>query len=80
MGRRNPGSDEAARIRDRLARLKVERNALQARLAELETLEPVEPNDGLAGGPVTERSLAREKVALFRSLFRGRDDVCCFSV
>ena len=75
MARQNADRDEAARIRDRLARLEVERDALQARLAELEEQEPVAPNGGLAGGPVTERSPAREKVALFRSLFRGRDDV-----
>ncbi len=75
MGRQNLVSDEAARIRDRLARLDVKRDALQARLAELETQEPVAPSVGLAGATITERSPAREKVALFRSLFRGRDDV-----
>ena len=75
MARQNRDSDEAARIRDRLARLEVERDALQTRLAELETQTPAAPNGGLADGPVTERSPAREKVALFRSLFRGRDDV-----
>ena len=75
MARRNLDSDEAARIRDRLARLESERDALKARLVELELPEPVARNGSLAGGPVTERSPAREKVALFRSLFRGRDDV-----
>ncbi|MDE0387545.1 MAG: DEAD/DEAH box helicase family protein [Rhodospirillales bacterium] len=75
MARQNLDSDEAARIRDRLARLESERDALKARLVELELPEPVARNGSLAGGPVTERSPAREKVALFRSLFRGRDDV-----
>ncbi|MDD9993554.1 MAG: DEAD/DEAH box helicase family protein [Rhodospirillales bacterium] len=75
MARQKRVSDEAARIRDRLARLESERDALKARLVELELTEPVARNGSLAGGPVTERSPARDKVALFRSLFRGRDDV-----
>ena len=75
VARLTPDSDEAARIRDRLARLEAERDALRARLAELETLKPAAPNIRLSGGPVTERSPAREKIALFRSLFRGREDI-----
>lgn len=75
MARQNPDRDEAARIRDGLVRLEVERDALQARFAELETRTPVPPDGDLTGGPVTERSPAREKVAMFRSLFRGRGDV-----
>lgn len=75
MARQNQDSDEAARIRDRLARLEAERDRLKARLAELETQKPIAPNDGSNCEPVTERSPAREKIALFRSLFRGRDDV-----
>ena len=75
MAYQNPDNDEAARIRDRLARLEVERDALQARLTEFEARNQVPPNCGSQGGPITERSPAREKVALFRSLFRGRDDV-----
>ena len=75
MAYQNPDNDEAARIRDLLARLDVERDALQARLTELEARNRVPPDGGSQGGPITERSPAREKVALFRSLFRGRDDV-----
>ena len=75
MARRNLDSDEAVRIRDRLARLESERDVLKARLADLETQTPVVPGGSLTDEPVTERSPAREKVALFRSLFRGRDDV-----
>ena len=75
MAYQNPDNDEAARIRDLLARLEVERDALQTRLAELEARNQVPPNGGSQGATITERSSAREKVALFRSLFRGRDDV-----
>ena len=75
MTRENAHSDEAASIRDRLARLETERDTLRARLAELEAQNPSAPNGSSDCEPVTERSPAREKVALFRSLFRGRDDV-----
>ena len=75
MARQNPDNDEAARIRDRLARLEAERDALKARLAELEDQGQIATNDDLRDKQVTERSPAHEKVALFRSLFRGRDDV-----
>ena len=75
MACQNPDSDEAARIRDRLAQLASERDALQKRLAEIEAPNPNAPNRGAQEAPLTERSPAREKVALFRSLFRGRDDV-----
>ena len=75
MAYQNSDNDEAARVRDLLARLEVERDALQARLIELEARNQVPPNGGSQGATITERSPAREKVALFRSLFRGRDDV-----
>ena len=75
MAYQNPDNDEAARIRDLLARLEVERDALQTRLAELGARNRVPPNGGSQGATITERSPAREKVSLFRSLFRGRDDV-----
>ena len=75
MARQNLVSDEAARIRDRLSRLETERDALKARLAQLEAHNASPPNGGSECEPVTERSPAREKVTLFRSLFRGRDDV-----
>ena len=75
MARQNSDRDEAARIRDRLVRLETERDALKARLAELEAQDQGAPNDSPNCEQVTERSPAREKVALFRSLFRGRDDV-----
>ena len=75
MAYQNPDGDEAAHIRDRLARLEAERDVLKARLAELEAQNPGAPNGSSDREPVTERSPGREKIALFRSLFRGRDDV-----
>ena len=66
---------EAALIRERLARLGAEKAALEARLAELDA-PPTDANDGpRPAGPVTNRSPTSEKIALFRSLFRGREDV-----
>ena len=73
----NSNSDcrEAALIRERLARLGTEKAALEGRLAELEAPR-TDANDGPPpAGPVTNRSPARDKIALFRSLFRGREDV-----
>ena len=68
-------SREAALIRGRLAQLGDEKAALEARLAELGTARPEERKRPQPQGPVTNRSAARDKIALFRSLFRGRDDV-----
>ena len=66
---------EAAVIRERLARLGDEKAVLEARLAELEAARPGEQRAPCPTGPVTNRSAAHEKIALFRSLFRGREDV-----
>ena len=65
---------EAAVIRERLARLAEEKAALEVRLAELEAARPGEQRAPRPTGPVSNRSAAREKIALFRSLFRGRED------
>ena len=73
-----PGNAETAAIRNRLAVLRAEQAALQARLAEL---EPDRANvrssqsSPLDEAPVTASSSPAEKIALFRSLFRGREDV-----
>ncbi len=75
MAYRNPDCEEAARIRDCLARLEAERDVLKARLAELEVQDRIVPNGVSRNEQVTERSPAHQKIALFRSLFRGRDDV-----
>ena len=68
-------NEEAALIRERLARLEAEKETLEARLTEIGDL----PNAFLdvlpPAGPITNRSSVRDKIALFRSLFRGRKDV-----
>ncbi len=66
---------EAARIRERLARLAAETAQLTARLGELEAKEPPARYGEPSAGPVTNRSAPGEKISLFRSLFRGREDV-----
>ena len=75
MAPRNLDSDEAARIRERLARLTAERQALETRLAELETGDLSESGGDSHAATVTGRSPAQDKIALFRSLFGGRTDV-----
>ena len=72
-----PGAvdDEARRIRERLARLASERARLEARLAEVETKTGAVPRGVPPVGPVTGDSPAAEKIVLFRSLFRGREDM-----
>ena len=65
--------DAIAREESRLVQLKTELGHTQVRLAELKTIlathgEPVEASPSAP-------STASEKVALFRSRFRGRDDI-----
>ena len=67
--------DEVARIRERLIQLDLERGDLEARLSEMEVAGRVEECAPKPRGPITNRSSTAEKVALFRSLFRGREDV-----
>ena len=66
---------EAARIRERLARLDIERAKLERRLAELARLRPPATEIEEPGVEITKRSPTRAKIALFRSLFAGREDV-----
>ena len=66
---------EAAHIRARLAGLAEERAALEARLTALEDAPPSAPDHEPAESPVTDRSPSETKIALFRSLFAGREDV-----
>ena len=67
--------EEAALIRERLARLDDEKVALEARLADLGAHRAGARDMPRPAGPVSSRSPARDKIALFRSLFRGREDV-----
>ena len=66
---------EVVRIRERLARLDLERANLETRLSAMEGTGTVEKNAPRGGDPITNRSSTAEKVALFRSLFMGREDV-----
>jgi hypothetical protein len=72
--------EEIAKIRKRLAALESENASLQARLRELCTPDAEKDavaSDDVAKGReiVTQDSPAADKVALFRGLFRGREDV-----
>ena len=73
----SPASEggEAARIRARLADLAKERAVFEARLAALEDAPSAAADRDPAGSPVTDRSPSEAKIALFRSLFAGREDV-----
>ena len=64
---------EVIAIRTRLAKLDSERADLEARLAGL--LVAQEAESRAIGAPVTSASPPAAKIALFRSLFRGREDV-----
>jgi hypothetical protein len=67
---------EIAAIRGRLARLDVEKAELEANLIRL--LAAQEVNDSLTpikNASITNASIPTAKIALFRSLFRGREDV-----
>ena len=66
---------EAIRIRERLAQLGVERAELERRLAALPRSTSMQPASASTAGAVTKRSPTRDKVAFFRSLLRGREDV-----
>ena len=66
---------EAVRIRERLARLKIEKVDLEARLAELVAVPPKVRGGQQPVAAVTNRSATSEKIEVFRSLFRGREDV-----
>ena len=73
--RTRPGADETTRIRGRLAGLAAERDALEARLAAIEADGSLAVDGGPRTSPVTNRSPAAARIALFRGLFGGRGDV-----
>jgi hypothetical protein len=61
-------------VRERLAALEDERRSLQNELVSLERRVPLSGRDTITPA-VTAASRAPEKIALFRRLFVGRDDV-----
>ncbi len=75
LGHKGHRRQEAARVRERLTRLAAETADLTARLAELEEEGPPVPDGQRAAGSVTNASTPSEKIALFRTLFCGREDV-----
>ena len=66
---------EIAAIKVRLKQLDDERSQLEGRLGELLAASVSGQHEAHSGGAVTNRSGASEKIALFRSLFLGREDV-----
>lgn len=74
-----PDTDEAARLRARLTALDNERAAVVAALDELSarqlTARKVDVSSLFPEAPVTATSSTGDKVALFRQLFAGREDV-----
>ena len=75
MAQSDTDAGEAARIRERLAQLDRERAELERRLAGLPRSTSTQPASERTAGAVTNRSPTRDKIALFRSLFLGREDV-----
>ena len=68
-------NDDVAAIRSRLAALRAEQTAIEARLVELDTARSNGQSSPLDEAPVAASSSPAEKIALFRSLFRGRENV-----
>ena len=66
---------EIATIQERLKQLEVERSKLESRLAELQTICASGEAEPQTQGIVINLSGESEKIALFRSLFVGREDV-----
>lgn len=70
-------SSQLTALEEECARLRQENAMLRARLQDDVSPVITLTTSGLAksGGPTTNQSTPQEKVALFRSLFRGREDV-----
>jgi hypothetical protein len=67
---------DIATIRDRLARLESEKSELEASLVRLLAIPEVNNNlSAISCASVTNASSPAAKITLFRSLFRGREDV-----
>jgi superfamily II DNA or RNA helicase len=66
---------EVAAIRARLARLDIEKAELEVSLTQLLATQEIEDSPPVKNAPVINASSPAAKIALFRSLFRGREDV-----
>src|SRR5215470_18998420 len=66
---------EIAAIRARLARLDIEKAELEVSINRLLATPDIEESPPIKEAPVTNASPPAAKIALFRSLFRGREDV-----
>jgi superfamily II DNA or RNA helicase len=76
LHKRKDREREIAAIRVRLAHLDVEKAELEASLAQLITVQQSRYNPPpIKNAPVTNVSSPLAKITLFRSLFRGREDV-----
>ena len=75
MAQPDTRAGEAERIRERLARLDAERAELEQRLAELAGARLPVHETAHRRGQIANRSPTRDKIALFRSLFAGREGV-----
>ena len=67
--------DESDAIRQQLTAMGLERQRLEARLAELEQSYSQPSSQAAPAASVTNQSPASEKIAFFRRLFAGRTDV-----
>src|SRR5438034_5653668 len=67
--------NRAAAVRERLATLADERRSLQSELVSLERRVPLAMGREAVQPPVTASSPPSQKIALFRRLFTGREDV-----
>jgi hypothetical protein len=66
---------EIAAIRARLVRLDIEKAELEVSLSRLLTPREIEDSPPVKDAPVTNASTPAAKITLFRSLFRGREDM-----
>src|SRR5579864_3979112 len=71
----NDMAKHAAELKNKLAALDLARSKIAAELSALENKHDMGAAESSTLPRVTMASAAAEKIALFRSLFRGRDDV-----
>ena len=69
------GQSDILTVRKRLAELSAEQRTLDAQLADLTRRPSRRHRSAAPGGQITRASSSAEKIVLFRSLFRGREDI-----